>query len=390
MQTADVVVIGGGVNGASAAMHLARRGAGKVVLVERGHLASGATGRSAAMIRELYSHPTLVRMATESSAVFRNFAEEVGGDAGFRRSGRVLLFGETDKSAAEATVAMNRELGVDVSLISPAEVGEILPQAHLDDVAVGIWEPGSGYADPVATTYAFAAEARRHGAEILTNTAATGFRVEGGRLKGVVTAAGVIETQTALNATGAWGNLLGDTVFPIRPTRVQVVRLRRPPALESLTVNVIDHVTGANFRAEDGWCTRIGGEAEEDLGETVNPDQFGLNADHHVIERYWSRARHRFPDFDRGVCLGGFGAIYDITPDGNPVLDHSSQVEGLYFAVGFSGHGFKLSPVVGRMIAELIMEGQAKGHDVRQFRLSRFAEGDFLQPEDQIGTPAHP
>ncbi len=159
--TADVVVIGGGVNGVSTAMHLAKRGAGKVVLVEKGHLASGATGRSGAMIREHYQHPTLVRIAREASQIFQNFEETIGGDVRFRQTGRLLLFGEEDRAAAEANVAMNRELGVNISTVTPPEIHELVPEATLDDIDIGIWEPGAGYADPVATTYAFANQARQ-------------------------------------------------------------------------------------------------------------------------------------------------------------------------------------------------------------------------------------
>lgn len=391
-RTADVVVIGGGVNGASIAMHLARRGAGRVVLVEKGHLASGATGRSGAMVREHYLHPTLVRMAQESSRIFHNFRDAIGGHARFQQTGRVLLFGEGDRAAVEANVAMNRELGVNIRTISRAEARELVPQAVVEDVAIGIWEPDSGYADPVATTYAYADQARRHSAEALTGTPVVGLQVKNGKLAGVVTGGGVIETRAAVNAAGAWGNLVGGMageVVPFRPVRVQMVHLRRPPALEALTVNVIDYLTGAYFRVDAGYCTLVGGESPEDLAETVNPNTFGLNADHDVIVKFWERARRRFPAFDAATCRGGYASLYDLTPDGNPILDRSAVVDGLYWAVGFSGHGFKLSPVVGRMMAEFVMEGRCKDYDIRQFRLGRFAEGDLLLPRHPYAGRAH-
>ena len=391
-RTADVVVIGGGVTGASTAMHLARRGAGKVVLVEKGQLGSGASGRSAAMIREHYLDPPLVRMAREASRVFHNFAEEIGGDAGFVETGRVLLFGEVDRRAVEANVAMNRELGVEISIITPDQAQQMLPQSDMEGVAIGIWEPQAGHADPVATTLAFADEARRQGAEILTHTPVTGLRVERGRLTGVSTLDGVIETGVALNAAGAWGNLVGSGpggTLPLRPTRVQVIQLRRPPALETLRTSVIDHVTGAWLREDVGGYTLVGGEAPEDVEETVNPNHFGLSADQDVITRFWHRAAMRFPAFKGATCRGGYGAIYDLTPDGNPILDRSPTVEGLYLAVGFSGHGFKLSPVVGHMMAEFIMEGRAHDHDISLFRLGRFEEGDPLLPEHPYADRPH-
>ena len=158
-RSANIVVIGGGVNGASIAMHLSRLGAGKVILVERGHLASGASGRSGAMVREHYLHPTLVKMAMEASDIFHNFPDAIGGDARFIETGRLLFFGERDADAARANVEMNRELGVEINTLTPSEVADMVPQVCLDGIALGVYEPNSGYADPMATTYAYAEQA---------------------------------------------------------------------------------------------------------------------------------------------------------------------------------------------------------------------------------------
>ena len=148
--------------------------------------------------------------------------------------------------------------------------------------------------------------------------------------------------------------------LPVTPIRVQMVSFRRPPALESMTTTVIDHTTGAYFRADSDHRTLVGCEAPEDLTEVVDPDSHGLSADDGTIAGLWDRARQRFPDFSAAVCRGGYGALYDMTPDGNPILDRSRTVEGLYWAVGFSGHGFKLSPVVGRMVAELVIYRESR------------------------------
>ena len=383
-RAANVVVIGGGVNGASTAMHLVRMGAGKVLLVEKGHLAGGASGRSGAMVREHYLHPTLVRMAKEASGIFHNWEDAIGGDARFIQTGRLLLFGERDAFAARANVAMNRSLGVEIDLLTPSEVSEIVPQISADGVAVGAYEPNSGYADPMATTYAYAEQARNHGAEILTGCAVSSIKTAGGRVVGVETDDGLIEADAVVAAIGPWVNRLaaplGETL-PVTPIRVQMVHLRRPPALEALNTAVIDNITGAYFRANAGFKTLVGGEALEDLEEVVNPDAFGLNADHDTITRYWDRAKLRFPEFAAATQMGGYGSLYDMTPDGNPVLDKSAVVEGLYWAAGFSGHGFKLSPVVGRMVAELVLHGESKDHPIRDFRASRFVEGDPLDAE---------
>ena len=383
-RSANVVVIGGGVNGTSIAMHLSRMGAGKVVLVEKGNLAGGASGRSGAMVREHYLHPTLVKMAMEASDIFHNFGDAVGGDARFIETGRLLLFGERDADAARANVEMNRELGVNIQTLAPSEILEIVPQVNMDGIALGVYEPNSGYADPMATTYAYAEQARIHGAEILTGCAVTDIKVAGGRVVGVETEDGLIETDAAVAAIGPWVNKLAAPLgefLPVTPIRVQMVHLRRPPTLESLNTNIIDYTTGAYFRVDAGYNTLVGGEDWDDLSEVVNPDAFGLNADHDTITRFWDRAKLRFPDFGAATQRGGYGSLYDMTPDGNPILDRAGTIEGLYWATGFSGHGFKLSPVVGRMVAELVLHGDSSDHSIREFRASRFEEGDLLEAE---------
>ena len=391
--TADIVVVGGGVIGTSVAMHLARIGAGKVVLVERGHLAGGASGQSGAMVREHYLHPVLVRMAMESSEVFHNFGDAIGGDVGFKQTGRLLLFAERDREAVQANIGMNRDLGVDIETVAASQLADIAPGINTEGLAVGAYEPGSGYADPVATTYAYADRAQERGAEILTQTAVTGLIRTGGRVTGVETIVGPIATPAVVVATGPWCNQLAASVgehLPVTPIRVQMLSFRRPPALASMTTIVIDHTTGAYFRADSDYRTLVGGETPEDLTEVVDPDSYGLTADHGTIASLRNRARQRFPDFAAAIYRGGYAALYDMTPDGNPILDRSGVVEGLYWAVGFSGHGFKLSPVVGRMVAELVMHGESRGHPVRRFGSARFASGEFLKAEHPYHAAGHP
>ena len=389
---ADVVVVGGGVNGASIAMHLARIGAGRVLLLEKGHLASGASGRSGAMVRLHYLHPTLVRMAMEASEVFHNFDDAVGGDARFVQTGRLLLFPEHDADAARANVAMNREVGANIRIISLADAAELAPGLSLDGVAVVAYEPDAGHADPLATTYAFAGRARDLGAEIVTGCAVRRIVTTGGRVTGVETDEGLVETEAVVAVTGPWVNQLAAPLgepLPVTPVRVQMVTLRRPPSLESLSAIIMDHTTGTYLRVNAGSTTLAGAMFEEDLGEVVDPDAYALNADHDAIMRYWDRAKRRVPDFAAATPLGGYGSLYDLTPDGNPILDASVSTAGLYWATGFSGHGFKLSPVVGRMMAELVLHGDSTGHPIHAFRASRFAEGEPLGAEHPYTGPLH-
>ena len=297
---ADVVVVGGGVNGASIAMHLARMGAGRVLLLEKGHLASGASGRSGAMVRLHYLHPTLVRMAMEASEVFHNFDDAVGGNARFVQTGRLLLFPEHDADAARANVAMNREVGANIRMISLADAAELAPGLSLEGVALAAYEPDAGHADPLATTYAFADRARDLGAELVTGCAVRRIVTAGGRVTGVATDAGLVETDAVVAVTGPWVNQLAAPLgepLPVTPVRVQMVTLRRPPSLESLSAIIMDHTTGTYLRVNAGSTTLAGAMFEEDLGEVVDPDAYALNADHDAIMRYWGRAKRRVPDF---------------------------------------------------------------------------------------------
>ena len=391
-QTADVVVVGGGVIGTSIAMHLAMIGSGRVVLVEQGHLASGASGLSGAMVREHYLHPTLVRMSMEARSVFHNFADVIGGDVRFRNTGRLQLFPEHDEPAVRANVAMNRDLGVNIEMLTPSEATRIVPQLDVSGISVCGYEPDAGYADPVATTYAYADRARTLGAEIITQTPVNELIVSGGRITAVETAAGRIETDTVVVAAGSRTNRLVGPIaeqLPITATRVQMAHFFRPPALESLSTIVIDRSTGAYLREDAGRGALVGAEGPGDLSEFENPDDIPRNADHKMIESLWRRASMRLPDFAAAICRGGYSAHYDMTPDGNPIIDQSPNVAGLFYAAGFSGHGFKLSPVIGRMVAELVVHGGCSDHPVERFRLSRFADGDPLLAEHPYQGTSH-
>ena len=391
--TADIVVIGGGVNGASVAMHLARMGAGKVLLLEKGHLAGGPTGRSGAMVRDHYLHPVLVRMAMESSEVFRNFADAIGGDARFRQTGRLVLVPEVDTSSARANVEMNRELGVEIDVLTPSEVARIVPQLSTDGVALGVHEPNAGHADPVATTYAYADEAARHGAEIVTGCEVTAIRTTACRVAGVDTTHGPVDAGAVVAVTGPWANRLAEPLgesLPVTPVLVQTSLFRRPPPLDSLDTMLIDNTTGTYLRVNDGPISLLGGDAPDVLGGVPDPDACALNADHDRITGLWSRMTSRIPAFAAATPLGGYSAMYDMTPDGNPILDRSGTVDGLYWAVGFSGHGFKLSPVIGRMMAELVLHGGSAGHPIGEFAAARFREGGSLTPDHPYRGSSHP
>lgn len=389
---ADIVVIGGGVNGTSIAMHLASRNLGDIALFEKNGLGSGATGRSGAMIREHYLTPELVNMASDAKRFFESWPQENGYNLDFKRTGRVLLFGEADSEAALKNATMNREHGVNIETLDIKTISEIIPDAFLDDIAISLYEPEAGYADSLKTTYAFANEARRKGATIHTYSPIERILTKSGKVFGIQTKKGIFETNLVVNVTGPWINKLlsplGETL-PITPIRVQMVHLRRPPSLELFEQIVVDHTTGAYYRSDGRPFTLVGGEAEEDLQEIVNPDSFGLNADHDFITRYWERASRRVPNFKDASCRGGYGSLYDMTPDANPIIDKATSITGLINVAGFSGHGFKLSPIIGELVADFITGDKQSKHDYRIFRASRFEDDSQIEALHPYGRRSH-
>ncbi|MDQ7819658.1 MAG: FAD-binding oxidoreductase [Armatimonadota bacterium] len=378
MATADAVVVGGGVTGTSAAFQLARRGR-RVILVERGTVGSGPTGRTAGIIRLHYSYEPLILLAARSREVFARFEDVTGATCDFTRCGFLLLAPDREMDGLREIVAMQRRLGIEAEVLSPDEVAARFPQLATDDVAGAAWEPGSGFADGYATAAGFAAAARRSGADVWEGVTVRALRIEGGRVRGVETTRGPVDAAAVLVAAGPWTpDLLraAGVDIPIQSSRQQVVHLAPPPGWR-LPVVVEDMVLGLYARPEAG-DTVLAGVLEEEAEQIVQPDAFAPGVDFEFVERIGRLWARRFPTARSAQVRGGFASLYDITPDWQPVLGPVPGVEGLFVAAGFSGHGFKLSPAVGEALAA-VMVGEQPPVDVSVFRLSRFAEGRLIR-----------
>jgi glycine/D-amino acid oxidase-like deaminating enzyme len=388
-RTADVVVVGGGVHGASVAYHLARRRAGRVVLVERKFLASGPTGRSSALVRRFYAMDFLTRTGNASAQRFQRWADDVGGgDPGFRQVGILWLAAEDRAANLRENVRRARGLGVKVDLLTPGELKALVPAINADDLAVAAYEPESGYADAASTTNALAASARELGATIVQHVPVEALLVAGNRVTGVRTAGGDIQAPTVVVCAGLWapGLLapLGITV-PIAPTRHQMCFFRRPPGFETHP-GIIDRPSGTYMRPETGNLTIVGLSAYR---EVVDPDQYNEGADAQEVMRNAELIANRFPVMEHGLSMGGYSGVYDVTPDHEPVLGPIPEYQGLHADFGWSGHGFKHSPAIGDIMAESVLEGRAAGWDLKPFRWSRFRDGDLLPPASSTDAP-HP
>ena len=378
MSTAEAVIVGGGVMGCSILYNLAARGMTDTLLLEQNVLASGSTGKTQGILRMHYSNEVTTRMAWESLRLFREFQELTGGPSGYTRTGYLLIAGQEDRAALEKNVALGRGLGVDTRLVSADDVREIAPVVSVDGGEAFAYEPESGYADSYLVTTGYARRAGELGAEVRTGVTVTGVEVAGGRVSAVVTDGGRIETPLAVVATGPWskGFLAGVGVdLPLSTVRHQVLMLRRPEAEVPEHPAIADLVNDLSARPDANSLTLIGAGEDESGG----PDEYDQGVDMTMVETYFGRLAQRIPGMSQALFRGGWAGLFTTTPDWHPVLDRVPGIEGLYCAVGFSGHGFKLSPMIGVAMAELITEGRGTTIDVSMLGLDRFERGDLLR-----------
>jgi sarcosine oxidase subunit beta len=387
-RTADVVVVGGGVHGASVAYHLARQGARRVVLVERKFLASGPTGRSSALVRRFYAMPFLTRTANGSADVYRQWAERLGGgDPGFRQVGILWLVGADRAANLRANVQRARQLGANVGIVEPAEIRALVPAIAVDDVALGAYEPESGYADAGMTTNAFATRAGELGATVAQYVTVESIATAGDRVTGVRTDAGEIHAPKVVVCAGLWaGQLLGPLGIdvPVAPTRHQMCFFRRPPDFGTHPA-ILDRPHGTYMRPETGNLTIHGFFAYDEI---VEPDHYNEGADPGEVLRNAELIAERFPAMEHGLSMGGYSGVYDNTPDHEPVLGAVPEHPGLYVNFGWSGHGFKHAPAIGDILAQVVLEGHAPEWDLAPFRWSRFRDNALI-PRATAADPPH-
>ena len=362
--------------GCSILYNLAARGLKNSMLLERDILGSGSTGRSSSALRMHYSTPVHARMAWQSLEIFRNFSEVIGGECGYLQTGYLVFAGDRDAAQFRANVAMQQDLGIVTDIIAPDAARQIAPGFFLDDCAAIAYEPLSGHADASAVTYAYSHRARELGARTLLRSPATGIEVTAGRVTAVNTAAGRIATERAIVATGPWSRrfLLQHGIdLPLEATRHEVIHLRRP--LERLPYHPGggDIANRIYFRPEGSDLTLVGNGNMEEVVD--DPEVFGQRAGPDFIREVWSRLARRIPLMADAEFSAGYAGLYTSTPDSHPIIDAVEGIEGMYICTGFSGHGFKLSPMVGVLMAELILDGRATTIDISPLRRSRFEEG---------------
>lgn len=374
-----MVIIGGGIVGASIAYHLTEAGCRDVLVLEReAHQGKGSTGKSMGGVRAQFSTPVNILMSLYSIDFFSRFEEVTGHPADYRPHGYLFVAtSERHLDYLRANLERQRRLGLkNVELVSSEDIVEIIPQLKSDDVLGGTFCPTDGFVDPHSVMMGFMLRARELGARLWLSTEVTGIEVERAEVASVYTTRGRIMTRIVVNAAGAWAAqvaALAGCELPVKPLRRQLVPTEPFDKLPVRFPMVIDMSTGFHFRREGQRILLAWNDPEETTG-------FKTDFDLSFIEKILVRAAHRVP------CLAeaevnpqrAWAGLYEMTPDHHPIIGRAPHVRGLYLANGFSGHGVMHSPATGRLISELILHGETRLLDARPLRPERFSEGDLL------------
>lgn len=377
----DAIIIGGGIMGCSTALQLARRGM-KVALLDKGVIGAGPSGKSSAIIRQHYSNEVTARMALHSLRVFQDFENQVGGECGFTQTGFVAMVPAKDKAGLEANVALQRRVGIQTEILSAEILGELMPGIVTADLVAAAYEPEGGYADPYLTVTALARAARRERVVIFQESEATAINFDGGRVKGVDCNERRFSAPQVINCSGAWGAsvaAMAGVQAPIDPCRVQVAFFRRPVGHEADHLVVGDFINATYFRSETGGLTLVGLIDPAEAEAIVNPDAYFEGVEDDFVLQAGEGLIKRYPAMEQGLYTGGYASLYAITPDWHPILGEMPAGSGCFICSGFSGHGFKLGPAVGEMMADLVTGERRSEFDPHMFRFGRFAEDDPVQ-----------
>ncbi|MBO9646122.1 MAG: FAD-binding oxidoreductase [Pseudacidovorax sp.] len=392
MRSYDAIVVGAGVIGSSVAYHLARLGCTKVLVLDRTQIGAGTTSQSSGILRTHYSVIQNVRLAQASWRVFNDFAaylEDDEASAGMVRSGYLIAAPEGDKlSPLRAALEAQRAQGIDVQFLDPQQASSLLPIARFDDAALIGFEPDAGFADAYLVATGFARAARRLGVKIMEGVEVERLLVEGGRVVGVQTSQGRFDAPLVVSAQNIWATDIErwtGIASPVKPERHAVLALEGPQAY-TFKMPVYKDLGSPGML----YCRSYGGNqmlvSEGIVGETLNaPDneQGDISMDYMV--EVGAQVADRFPSYETAGVASSWTGVYDVTPDWNPVLGRLEDVAGLIVGYGFSGHGFKLSPAVGKVLAQCAL-GLETDVDIAPYALERFRTGGLLTGKYGLGA----
>jgi len=374
--TADIVIIGGGVMGASAAYHLAQRGVENILLLEKEEVfGSGATGRCAGGVRYQFSTEINIKLSLESLPMIEHFKEEIGQDVNYRQCGYLLVAtNEQDATTFKRNIELQNSLGVQTQLLSGDEVRKRLPLMRFNDAIAGTFNQKDGTVDPNSVVMGYVGAAQKMGVKAVNMAEVTGIRVTGGKIEGVETSQGVVKTRTVINAAGPWSGLIGQMAgvqIPIIPLRRQMFTTNPLKEVPEDFPFVIDFAQSLYFHRE-GEGLLIGmSNQDEKPGFDQNVDE-----DFELVNL--EAAIERMPLLEKASRASHWAGLYEMTPDAHPIYGRTN-VDGFLLCTGFSGHGFMHGPVSGKLMSELILDGKFSTIDVSALDLARFEEGRLIK-----------
>jgi glycine/D-amino acid oxidase-like deaminating enzyme len=383
-ETCDVVVVGAGVTGCSIARALVELGVHDVTVVDRGAVGSGASAKSSGIVRCHYGVRSLAAMAWHALPILAGAEEILGADSGYRNTGYLVGVGANNVAALVTNVAMQRRLGIDVELLDVHAARQLWPLADLDGFAAFAYEPRGGYGDGHQTASAFWVAARRGGARLRQHCPVAKVEVAADRVRGIRLADGsAIAAQSVVLAAGVWSVPLAADVglnLDIRAQRAQILVV--DPGRPLGNVPVFSDLVSLQYVRSEGISSVLIGDSDHSDPEWADPDDYRERASEVELDSAIPKFLRRFPGLADCSLSSSYAGCYDVTPDYNPVIS-ASPVEGLWLAAGFSGHGYKLSPSTGELVADLIVSGRSRHPDIdaQDFRWERFDEGNLLVAE---------
>ena len=384
---ADIVIIGGGVIGCSTAYNLANQGAKKIVLLDKGDICSGGTSKSCAITRSHYTIEANMHHAVESTKIFEDFDQIVGGNPNFQRTGYIILGSEEIRSKMKAVFEMQNKYGIDTEILTPTEAKQFHPLLQFDDVDVIGYESRTGYCDPYLTTTSYAKRAKDLGVQFFTETLVTGI-YQKGNIKTVQTQKGTFETEKLIMIAGPWTKNLGEMLgvefsFSITKHKVLTFKIKIPYEKDLPIVKDLISPENIYFRPDSGGVILVG---TGDFGDEIeNMDFLTDDVEIKHIESIGKSMSNRIPSFGDAQLVSSWTGPYDIPPDWNPIVGSVPGYEGIFAAFGFSGHGFKMAPTIGESLAQLVL-GIEPRIPIKMYSMNRFKTGNTLNGSYGIGT----
>ena len=378
---ADIVVIGAGIMGASIAFQLAKNSDRNVVVVDERPPVGGASGRTFGQIRQHYSNELMVRLAIRGFEVLNNWPAEVGyGDPRYVRLGYMLIVVAAQVNACRRNIELGQSLGVDTRFAGPDELKKIEPLLETDGLAGGAWEPNGGYIDVTRMVLSWLGAGQSRGLEVLSGVRVNAITTAAGKVSGIETAMGRIEAPIVVNATGAWATDLLAPIgvdVPIERRRLDMAYLVQPPGKANIGACITDGNSNVVLRPDMGRHMLAVAYAGV-MPEVADPVGDAPAADHDAhLARIDKAFAERLPACRGAEVARNVSGAYDVTPDYHPILGWAPNIDGLYLAVGFSGHGLKLSPAIGEVVASAVL-GCEPAFDISALRPTRFAEGEEM------------